>query len=73
MSVEKRKESEMATTSELPRVIQLCVENKWDKYDDDGNGYLDKKETRQFVRDGSGTIKRNEMGAFVLKCALDGE
>ena len=30
-------------------VIKRCVDDIWDKYDNDGNGVLDKEETKQFV------------------------
>ena len=36
--------------SEIDLVIGKCVEDIWAKYDD-GNGFLDKNETRRFVRD----------------------
>ena len=37
--------------SEIDSVIEKCVEEIWNKYDDDGNGYLDKEETKHFVKD----------------------
>lgn len=30
------------------------IDNIWHKYDDDGNGYLDKDETRNFIIDSIG-------------------
>ena len=44
----------MATStsnSEIDNVIAKCVDEIWSKYDTDGNGNLDKEETKQFVRD----------------------
>ncbi len=38
-------------TEEIDSVIKKCVEDIWAKYDDDGNGYLDKSETKAFVKD----------------------
>ena len=38
-------------SSEIDNVIGKCVDEIWSKYDDDGNGYLDKWETKQFVQD----------------------
>ena len=37
--------------SEIDQVISKCVDEIWTKYDDDGNGYLDKDETKRFVKD----------------------
>ena len=34
----------------VDRIIHKCVEEIWFTYDTDGNGYLDKDETRQFVK-----------------------
>ena len=31
-------------------IISNCVEDIWDEFDDDGNGYLDKNETLAFVK-----------------------
>ena len=31
-------------------IICNCVEDIWDDFDDDGNGYLDKQETLAFVK-----------------------
>ena len=31
-------------------IIRNCVEDIWDDFDDDGNGYLDKQETLAFVK-----------------------
>ena len=31
-------------------IIRNCVEDIWDEFDDDGNGYLDKQETLAFVK-----------------------
>ena len=36
---------------EIDRVIQKCVDEIWSKYDDDNNGFLDKDETKKFVKD----------------------
>ena len=41
----------------LDEVINNCVDDIWAQYDVDNSGFLDKEETRQFVRN---TIK--EMG-----------
>ena len=39
------------SSSEIDQVISKCVDEIWGKYDTDGNGNLDKDETKQFVRD----------------------
>ena len=44
-------EVKMAQNSEIDNVIAKCVDEIWSKYDTDGNGNLDKDETKQFVRD----------------------
>ena len=31
-------------------IVSNCVEDIWDDFDDDGNGYLDKQETLAFVK-----------------------
>ena len=36
---------------EIDAVIRKCVDEIWIKYDEDGNGFLDKQETKQFVKD----------------------
>ena len=41
----------MAQNSEIDNVIAKCVDEIWGKYDTDGNGNLDKDETKRFVRD----------------------
>ena len=38
-------------SSEVESVIARCVDEIWGKYDRDGNGNLDKEETKQFVRE----------------------
>ena len=45
----------------LDEVIKNCVEDIWSLYDVDGNGTLDKDETRQFVKN---TLK--EMDPTIL-------
>ena len=40
-----------AQNTEIDQVIKKCVDEIWAKYDSDGNGYLDKQETKQFVKD----------------------
>ena len=35
----------------LDIIIEKCVEDSWGKYDHDGNGYLDKEGTKNFVMD----------------------
>ena len=37
--------------TEIDNVIAKCVDEIWSKYDDDNNGYLDKEETKAFVKD----------------------
>ena len=39
------------SNAEIDAVIAKCVDEIWTKYDDDGNGYLDKEETKRFVQD----------------------
>ena len=39
------------SNAEIDNVISKCVDEIWSKYDDDGNGYLDKEETKRFVQD----------------------
>ena len=39
------------TNAEIDAVIAKCVDEIWSKYDDDGNGFLDKAETKTFVMD----------------------
>ena len=34
----------------VDEIIRNCVEDIWDEFDDDGNGYLDKDETLAFVK-----------------------
>ena len=36
--------------SQLNSVIEKCVNDIWQEYDKDGNGYLDKEETKAFVK-----------------------
>ena len=54
ISSKKSKKVQMADKAqenEIDAVISKCVDEIWSKYDDDGNGYLDKDETKAFVRD----------------------
>ena len=39
------------SNNEIEQVIAKCVDEIWKKYDDDDNGYLDKEETKKFVKD----------------------
>ena len=36
---------------DLDEVLSMCIEVIWKKYDLDGNGYLDKEETRSFIQE----------------------
>ena len=40
-----------SSNAEIDAVIAKCVDEIWNKYDDDGNGFLDKEETKHFVQD----------------------
>ena len=40
----------MAESQQLNQVIDKCVNDIWVEYDKDGNGFLDKEETKAFVR-----------------------
>ena len=37
-------------TDQLNSVIEKCVNDIWAEYDKDGNGFLDKDETKAFVK-----------------------
>ena len=37
-------------TSSIDAVIAKCVDDIWSEYDKDGNGHLDKTETKAFVK-----------------------
>ena len=37
-------------TTSIDSVITKCVDDIWNQYDKDGNGHLDKEETRKFVQ-----------------------
>ena len=45
----------------IDKVIAKCVDEIWTKYDDDGNGFLDKQETKNFVMD---TLKNVTEGGY---------
>ena len=45
-------------------IVSNCVEDIWDDFDDDGNGYLDKQETLAFVK--RQLIEMGEAGDFSL-------
>ena len=45
-------------------IIKACVEDIWDDFDDDGNGYLDKQETLAFVK--RQLVEMGESGDFSL-------
>ena len=49
--VDKGNKGGMSQNQEIDQVIRKCVDEIWQKYDADGNGYLDKQETKQFVKD----------------------
>ena len=34
----------------LDEIMMRCIDKIWDVYDDDGNGYLDREETRAFIQ-----------------------
>ena len=46
----KEKAEQQQLQKSVDNIINKCVEEIWFLYDTDGNGYLDKDETRQFVR-----------------------
>jgi hypothetical protein len=48
--------------------IEECVNNIWDKYDQDDNDHLDKKESKKFIMD----VLR-ESGLFFASISLDGD
>ena len=35
----------------IDEIIRHCIDKIWIQYDDDGNGYLDREETKAFIRD----------------------
>ena len=37
--------------ADLRMILEQMIDDIWDIYDDDGNGYLDKEETKTFVKD----------------------
>ena len=38
-------------TPSVDEIIKHCIDEIWDKYDDDNNGYLDREETKAFIKD----------------------
>ena len=36
-------------SEQIDAVISKCVDDIWNEYDKDGNGHLDKEETKAFV------------------------
>ena len=38
-------------TPSVDEIIRHCIDEIWIRYDDDNNGYLDREETRAFIRD----------------------
>ena len=46
----------MTDQTQLNDVINKCVNDIWAEYDKDGNGYLDKDETKKFVQDTLGNL-----------------
>ena len=36
--------------SDIDSIIEKCIDDIWKTYDKDGSGYLDKAETKQFVK-----------------------
>ena len=51
-----------SNNQEIEAVIKKCVEEIWVKYDDDNNGFLDKNEAKQFVKDT--LMDMSDEGAF---------
>ena len=47
------------STDQLNAVIAKCVNDIWDEYDKDKNGYLDKEETKAFVANTLAEMKDN--------------
>ena len=57
----------MTDSSTLDAVIAKCVNEIWAEYDKDGNGYLDKDETKAFVQNPLAEMNDNssvEQGDF---------
>jgi hypothetical protein len=48
MLEEEKDNAEEGDMSQDDALLQV-VDNLWDQYDDDGNGYLDIDETRNFI------------------------
>ena len=40
----------MSGSTSIDSVINKCVDDIWAEYDKDGNGHLDKEETKSFVK-----------------------
>ena len=38
------------TDPQLELIIEKCIEDIWKHYDNDNSGYLDKRETKEFVK-----------------------
>ena len=38
-------------SADIDTIIQKCVDDIWTKYDQDNSGFLDKEETKKFVKD----------------------
>ena len=38
-------------STDIDTIINKCVDDIWDKYDKDMSGFLDKEETKAFVKD----------------------
>ena len=36
---------------EIDDILVQCIDRLWNKYDDDNSGYLDKSETKVFIRE----------------------
>ena len=49
-------------TPSIDDIIKHCIDEIWEKYDDDNNGYLDREETKAFIKDslkGEEEVKNN--------------
>ena len=55
----------------VEQIIQKTVDNIWDEFDTDGNGYLDRDEAESFIKKTLLDIKENEPGMEIGSAGED--
>jgi Ca2+-binding EF-hand superfamily protein len=64
MAGHSKTQVELDEEEEIDRALEDCLEDIWDNYDEDGNGVLEYKEAKKFIKD---VLRESGMGKVSSK------